>query len=404
VTVRLYYDDPALLAFEARVTGRREEGGRIAVLLDRTAFYPTSGGQPHDTGRLGEAAVLEVLEAEGGGILHLLDRDPGPGPLQGRVDGERRLDHRQHHTGQHILSRAFEDLIGAATIGFHLGPTGVDIDLDAGALDEETLSRAEALANRIVWENRAVTIHYAAGPEDRARFRLRKETAREGELRIIQVEEFDATPCGGTHCRATGEVGLVKIRRWEKVGSRARVHFLCGGRAVADYGRKNRDLLALAKGFSVEESEVPAAVGRAIEELSSLRRESRALRQALAVREAAELVALAEPAGECRVVASLREGANAEHLSLLAALVRKEPSLAAVLAAEDGDRGELVIVRSDGLRLDVRPILALALEEMAGRGGGRPESARGSGERSGLERALSRARAALVASLQSPPD
>jgi alanyl-tRNA synthetase len=361
MTVRLYYDDPALLRFEGTITQVRESGGRRAVVLDRTAFYPTSGGQPHDTGSLGVTRVIEVQEADDGEILHVLEGDPGTGVLEGRIDPPRRADHRQHHTGQHILSRAFEEVLRAPTIGFHLGPEDVDIDLDAPAADERVLRAAEDLANEIVRGDRAIRIHYARTPEERARFVLRKESQREGEMRIIEIDGFDATACGGTHCLTTGEVGLVKIRKWEKVGSRLRIHFLCGGRALADYGRKNRLVVDLAKRFTVDEGGVVDAVDRAVNEAARLRREARALRQKLVAHEAAELLAGAQTAGEARIVATVLGEDAGEDLAPLAAALRAHPRTAAVVAVREGESARLALVRSDDLAVDLRPILNAAL-------------------------------------------
>ena len=395
MTVRLYYDDPVLLAFEGRVLEVREARGRPAVVLDRTAFYPTSGGQPHDTGMLGEARVIEVLEADDGEVLHVVDEDPGPGVLEGRIDPPRRADHRQHHTGQHILSRAFEEVLRAPTIGFHLGPEDVDIDLDAPGVDEKVLRAAEELANEVVRGDRAIRIHYAETPEQRARFALRKESQREGEIRIIEIDGFDATACGGTHCLRTGEVGLVKIRKWEKVGSRLRIHFLCGGRALADYGRKNRLVVDLARQFTVDEGGIADAVARAVEEASQLRRETRALRLRLLTHEAARLRADAETVGEARIVAKVLEDGTGEDLAALAAALRAHPRTVAVLAVREGESAKVALVRSDDLSVDIRPIFTSAIAIMGGRGGGRPELVQGAGRSEGLEEALARAVALL---------
>jgi alanyl-tRNA synthetase len=388
MTVRLYYDDPGLLRFEARLSEVRDAGGRRAVVLDRTAFYPTSGGQPHDTGVLGGARVIEVLEADDGEVLHVVEGDPGSGVLEGRIDPPRRADHRQHHTGQHILSRAFEEVLRAPTIGFHLGPEDVDIDLDAPGVDEKVLRAAEDLANEVVRGDRAIRIHYAETPEERTRFALRKESEREGEIRIIEIDGFDATACGGTHCLTTGEVGLVKIRKWEKVGSRLRIHFLCGGRAIADYGRKNRLVVDLARQFTVDEEGVADAVARAVDETARLRKETRALRQKLLTHEAAELHAGAQRIGGMRLVTRiLGEGAS-EDLAPLAAALRTHAKSAAVLAVREGERGRLALARSDDLPVDLRPIFTSAIAIMEGRGGGRPESVQGAGRAERLDEAV----------------
>lgn len=401
MTVRLYYDDPALLRFEGRVQEVREVGGRPAVVLDRTAFYPTSGGQPHDTGELGGARVIEVVEAGDGEVLHILEGDPGTGVLEGRIDAPRRADHRQHHTGQHILSRALEEVLRAPTIGFHLGSEDVDIDLDAPAIDERLLHAAEDLANEVVRGDRAIRIHYAETPEERARHALRKESQREGEIRIIEIDGFDATPCGGTHCLTTGEVGLVKIRKWEKVGSRLRIHFLCGGRALADYDRKNRLVVDLARRLTVDEGSVEQAVARAFDEAARLRREARGLRQKLVLHEAAQLVAGAERVGEARIVVTILDEGGGEDLGPMAAALRAIPKTAAVVAIREGETARLALVRSDDLPIDLRPLFTSVIGPLGGRGGGRSESVQGAGSAKGLDEAIGRARDLLRAALSS---
>lgn len=387
MTLRLYYDDPALLRFDARIVERRNWQGRPAVVLDRSAFYPTSGGQPHDTGTLGGARVVDVLTTEDGEVLHVLDGDPRDDAVAGLVDGARRRDHRQHHSGQHILSRAFENALAARTIAFHLSATGADIDLDADIVSEPRLEEVETRANEIVWENRAVRIHYADTEEERSRFALRKEVEREGELRIIEIEGFDAAACGGTHVCATGEVGLIKIRKREKVGSRTRIHFLCGGRALSDYRRKNRVVLDLARRFSVDEVEVVPAVERLTAEAGRQRKDMRRLSLDLAERDARDLVEHAPSVGGVRIVVVRRDpgttgGAGfdpAEDLTALAAGLEAQGAVAAALGAIAGDAARILMMRSSDVPLDLRPLLPDVLHPLEGKGGGRPESVQGAG-------------------------
>ena len=210
-TERLYYHDSRLLEFDASVVSLSErDDGRIAVTLDRTAFYPTGGGQPNDTGTLGDARVVDCIDAEDDGILHVIQ---GPVPeigdtVHGKIDWLRRLDHLQQHTGQHIFSAAFVKLFAAPTRSFRVLEHDCEIDVDLDNPTTERIERAVDLANQIVWESRPITVKHATS-EEAASLPLRKEPAREGELRLIEIDDFDLTPCGGTHAKSTGEVGVI---------------------------------------------------------------------------------------------------------------------------------------------------------------------------------------------------
>jgi alanyl-tRNA synthetase len=247
LTERLYYAEPYLRQFEATVTERLSWHGQPAVVLSRSAFYPTGGGQPHDTGSLQGVPVLDVVEREADkAVIHLLEKAlPGVPAgadrriVTGEVDWPRRFDHMQQHTGQHILSQVAERLLDAATVGFHLSEKSSTVDLDRAPLSDEQLDQLEEAANRIVFENRPVVARFV-NREELAGLPLRKAPEVSGPVRIVEIQDFDWSPCGGTHVRAAGEVGLIKIVRTERRGSETRLEFLCGGRTLADYRVKNR--------------------------------------------------------------------------------------------------------------------------------------------------------------------
>src|SRR5215210_3683515 len=251
-TERLYYTDSHLTDFEARVTGVTERvSGWVAVTLDRTAFYPTGGGQPSDTGTLNDTRVVECLETEEDGVLHVLQgRELKVGAIvKGQVDWPRRLDHLQQHTGQHILSQAFVALFNAETRGFRMLDQYSEIDVALDDPTEEKIEKAVELANRIIWEDRAIHIRQVT-KEEAASLPLRKDSAREDELRLIEIEGFDLTPCGGTHAGRTGEVGIIAMRSFERAKGLTRIDFVAGGRALADYRRVNEAARAVAASFS----------------------------------------------------------------------------------------------------------------------------------------------------------
>ncbi|MFQ3565546.1 MAG: alanine--tRNA ligase-related protein [Aggregatilineales bacterium] len=270
MTYRRYYEDAYTHTFSARITAIEpfDNGKKTAVILDHTFFYPTGGGQPHDVGQIEDSAVLEVASTDDDeAILHIIETAPAnwqPNMLvRCRVDWLRRFDHMQQHTGQHILSQAFIQAAGANTIGFHLSDDTVTIDLDRPALDPDSLAAAEALANQIVQENRAV-IAKIARPEDIGLIRSRRppDSIPKGGLRLIEIVGFDTTACGGTHVKHTGEIGLIKIVRVEKRGEKTRIEFCCGQRALRDYQLKHQIAARLSAMLTCGITELPAAVER----------------------------------------------------------------------------------------------------------------------------------------------
>ncbi|HXF06760.1 MAG TPA: alanyl-tRNA editing protein [Blastocatellia bacterium] len=276
MTERLYYTDWRLLTFTARVEDLITMGDRTAVVLDRTAFYPTGGGQPHDVGLLGGLRVVDVVEdSQGERILHIVHGRPEftPGDeITGEVDSRRRTDFMQQHTGQHILSQAFLRVAGAETRSVHFGEETSTIDLTLESPDEDVIRRAEELASQIVFEDREVRCHIVA-PEQLVQFPLRKEPAVTGCARIVEIADFDWSPCGGTHAHRTGEVGLIAVRGWERAKRMCRVEFVCGGRALRDYRRANDAARAVASLLTTGREEIPARVAHLLQEhRHSLRR------------------------------------------------------------------------------------------------------------------------------------
>src|SRR5881394_1263805 len=278
-TERLYYRDSQLLEIDARVVDVSEsDDGAIAVTLDRTAFYPTGGGQPNDTGTLGDARVVDCIDMEDAGVLHVIQ---GPTPevgevVHGRIDSPRRLDHMQQHTGQHILSAAFVKLFDAPTRSFRMLEHECEIDVALDDTTDEKIEQAVALANQTIWQNRLITIHDVTAEEASA-LPLRKEPARAGELRVIEIDDFDLTPCGGTHAQSTGEVGIIAVRSWERAKGLTRIQFMAGVRVLNDYRKANRTARAVAELLSAGREDSPALLKKLIEENKKLTRRVREL-------------------------------------------------------------------------------------------------------------------------------
>jgi len=377
MTERLYYLDPYRLEFEARVVERMSVGAKPGVVLESTCFYPTSGGQPRDEGHLNGVPVTNVFEREDKAIVHVLATELKGGLARGVIDWERRFDHMQQHTGQHILSQAFLQLLNAETVGFHLGKEASTIDVDKAPLVVSQLDKVEDLTNEIGFADRPVRT-YLATETELAGLPLRKLPTVEMPIRIVEVEGFDYSPCGGTHCHRTGEVGLIKITRVERRGQDTRVEFLCGGRALTDYRGKNRTVNELANRFSVGVWELAEAVERLAEEAKSSRRELNAAKNRLLAYEAAELLAEAEQHGDIRVVRKVftdREGEEVRRLSLR--LMESEGSVA--LLGLSGGKAQLFFACSADLPYDMNDLLKRACQVVGGGGGGRRHFAQGGG-------------------------
>jgi alanyl-tRNA synthetase len=382
-TERLYYKDSHLIEFEARVTEQSERvSGWTAITLDRTAFYPTGGGQPSDTGTLNGIRVVECIDNEGEGILHVIQgRAPDIGStVRGRVDWLRRLDHIQQHTGQHILSQAFVTLFNAPTKGFRVMDQSCEIDVDLANPSNEVIERAVELANNVVWEDREITIHDVTS-EDARTMPLRKESAREGNLRLIEVQGFDLTPCGGTHAYRTGEVGMIAVRSWERAKGLARIEFVAGMRALNDYRRANQSARAVAALFSAGRDDGPALAEKMFDENKELHRQVRGLEEIAARVEAGDVIAAAEVfGGDLRLVTKVFANRSAESLKHLAQAIMTHSKVVALLGSTEKDAARMIFARSADAPGDMNVLMREACAMLEGKGGGRPDMAQGGGK------------------------
>ena len=373
MTNRLYYTDSLLTAFDATVTSNETIDGRPVVILDQTAFYPTSGGQPFDTGRLGATRVVDVIDRDDGTIAHVVEQALTPGAsVHGEIDWPRRFDHMQQHTGQHVLSAAFDRLHQVRTVSFHLGAESSTIDL-AREVSAAEIERAEQLANDVVWEDRPVGIRFAT-PEEASRLPLRKEPTRTGPLRLIEVPDFDLSACGGTHVPRTGMIGTIAITSWERFKGATRVSFACGARALASHRRLRDVVTGATRVLTVAPADLVAAIERARVEAKDQGRALRALQEEVAGHRAAAFRADAETIGPLRGVLRGVPGWDAAALKTLAAAIVSAPGLVAVLVG-DGRPVPVVIARSADVSLDANAWIRRATDELGGRGGGRPELA-----------------------------
>jgi alanyl-tRNA synthetase len=374
---RIYYDNPQRTEFDAVVIAGSVRAGRPAVTLDTTAFYPTSGGQPHDTGTLGGALVIEVVESDDGEVWHLLDRAVEPETsVHGVVDWARRFDHMQQHTGQHILSAAFDRLHRARTVGFHLGAIVSTVDF-AIELSPQDIAAAEAEANRVVWEDRPVSIRFVDESEAAA-LPLRKEPDRGGVLRVIEVEGYDLSACGGTHVARSGAVGLIGVLSAEKLRGGTRLEFVCGGRALRSL-RTFRDAVAGCIHYiSVAPPDLPAAVERLQADAKDQRKTVKELQERLAGFEASALAAAAEEVAGARQVVQAVEGREQAGLKAMAAAICSAPGYRVALFSATSPH-VAVLAKSTDVGGDCAAVLKRLMTAYGGRGGGKPDLAQGGG-------------------------
>jgi len=382
-TERLYYNDSHLIEFEARVVDVTERvSGWTAVVLDRTAFYPTGGGQPSDTGVLNSSRVVECIDDGDNGVLHIMQgATPARGEnVKGRIDWARRLDHMQQHTGQHILSQAFVTLFNAPTRSFRVLEQSCEIDVDLAHPSNDVVERAVELANNVVWEDRAITIRNVTS-EEAAELPLRKESTREGELRVIEIDGFDLTPCGGTHAYRTGEVGIIAVRAWERAKGLVRIEFVAGGRALADYRKANSSAREIAALFSAGRDDTPHLAAQMLEENKELHRRVRILEETAAGDEAERLFNEASPREDgTRVIAKLFDGRDNDLLKKLAHALMAKPKTIALLGSREEETARLVFARSEDAEGDMNALMKEACTLVDGRGGGKPEMAQGGGK------------------------
>ncbi|HVP44523.1 MAG TPA: alanine--tRNA ligase-related protein [Terriglobales bacterium] len=383
MTERLYYRDSFLYDFEAKVIRLREQSGRVAIVLDRTAFYPTSGGQTFDTGALraasgAEVQVEEVAETEDGIILHYVSVALVAGvSVHGSIDAARRRDHMQQHSGQHVLSAAFVRLFDMPTVSFHMGDESCTIDLGTKSLSRRQVEQAELLANEVVTEDRPVEVRFVA-PEEARALGVRKipETERD-KLRLIDIRDFDLTACGGTHVRSTGQIGAILLRKTENVKQGVRVEFVCGGRAVTTARQDYSALTEAAGALSTHIWELPQQVRKSLDDAKAGARAQQKLLEEVAELAAARLLADAPVENGRKKIVRVIADRELAFVRLLAQKIAGAGEPAVALLASTLGQPALVFAQSPGLPSDMGAEMRKAMAALGGRGGGSRDFAQG---------------------------
>lgn len=395
-TERLYYTDCYLKEFSGRVVRSAPDPRGVRVYLDRTAFFPESGGQPSDRGALGGIAVLDVID-EGNEVAHVLAGDPEREAVEGVIDWERRFDHMQQHTGQHILSAAFEHSGSYKTVSFHMGPESATIDLDSDRVGSKQIEEAEELANKVVFDNRPVQISFRSAAEV-LQLDLRKPTFREGDIRLVEVEGFDLSACGGTHVSRSGSVGMISIRKVERAKGLTRIEFVCGGRALRRARQDFAILSEAARLFSSGWEKVPELISKQTQELRDAGKSVQKLVEDLAAIEAAQLWQQAPEKGWGRVVRRVFESTEAKKAKSVAHALGMKPCAIALIGVK-GSPSAVFFAQTRGGQANLSDVMKQTLAKFGGRGGGTRDFAQGGGTpEDQLEAALSFAESLLPGS------
>lgn len=379
---RLYYTDAYQTEFQARVTALTTIKGQPAVILDQSCFYPTSGGQPYDTGMLQGKNVVDVMVDEQGMVVHIL-AEPLPEAqvgqiVQGVIDWPRRYDHMQQHAGQHLLSQLFYQLFGFETVSVHFGASESTLDLDTEEVTPAQLEEIEAAAMRLVYAALPIKAYFVS-EHDLSAIPLRRPPKVRDTIRVVEIERFDYSACGGTHCRSTAEIGPIKLTRTERRRGQVRLTFLCGKRAWQDYQSKHRLITTAATLFSNEISQVPAMIEKNLEQLKELQSQLQTIQETLLAAEASQLLTMATSLQGYRLLTHCFADKDVNTVKRLAAQLQQQPGVIGLFCVLQAEKATLLFARSADVPVHLGNLLRDVLQEIGGKGGGRPEFAQGGG-------------------------
>jgi len=392
---RLYYEEPYLQEFKGKILEKIKINSKSAIILDKTCFYPTSGGQPNDLGFIQNISIIDVIE-DNDKIIHVLKndiREKCGEVVIGKINWERRFDHMQQHSGQHILSAAFEKLWNADTVSFHLGDEICTLDIMKDDITPEEVKRGEILANNVVLENKPIKVYFV-DQEEANKLNLRKIPPQKGDIRIVEIKDFDICACCGTHCRATGEVGLIKITKWEKRGEKIRLEFICGWRAWEDYLWKNELIKNVSNKLTIKDSELVEAIDRMLQEQKEIRKELKEFKEKLQEYEARNLINESSPVDDgIKIINKVFEEKNfQEVMGLVQKIINLDDNvvvLAGIKSKRKSEGAKILFACSRALKYDMNRLIREAGKFIEGRGGGTPNFAQAGGKKAeGIEDSL----------------
>lgn len=374
---KLFYRDVYLKSFYAELLKQAEDDGRPYAVLSQTAFYPTGGGQPFDTGTLNGVEVLDVEEVDEEIRHYLAEPLSASEKVEGAIDWERRFDHMQQHAGQHILSAAFEDLFQYKTISFHLGKEILTIDLDTDTLSQEEVAKAEKLANQIILDNRPIVTKWV-NSDELQQYKLRKALSVSENIRLVIIPDFDYNGCGGTHPGSTGQVASLKILSWERQKKKVRVEFICGARVLQQLEKKHIILQQLTSLLNAPEHDMKEAVNRMLENRKELEKAVEESKETLLAYEASELIEQSNN----KVISRMYQNRNVQELQKLGRmLVAKTDAKTVILLAENNDKLQFVLARGSSAPGNMKEIAGKVLPLINGKGGGNEAFAQGGGDK-----------------------
>lgn len=378
---KLYYIDSYLKSFTTKLLKQdQDENGTYYVLLEETAFYPTGGGQPHDTGTLNDIPVINVEEIEGEIRHYITTPLTETSEIFGQIDWKRRFDHMQQHAGQHILSAAFEELFGYETVGFHLGQEIVTIDLAVENLTMEESIEVENLANKIILENRPIITKWISSAEI-SQYPLRKQPSVTENIRLVIIPEYDYNGCGGTHPSSTGQVGSIKILNWEKQRKNTRIQFVCGNRALKQLHEKQKILLDLTKLLNSPESGLVHSLTRLIETTKANEKIIDDLQGSLIEYEARQFLAEKASINDRNFIVKVLHNRTMKELQKLARTITSlEIDAIVILIAENNQQLQIVLAKGKDIEENMNDVLNKVLPFINGKGGGSAKLAQGGGE------------------------
>ena len=383
MTKKLFYEDAYQTSFASKVVKKEiDKNGQNYIVLEQTAFYPTGGGQPHDTGVINGKRVINVEEIEEELRHYLEDPLTELEAIEGEIDWDRRFDHMQQHAGQHLLTAVFEDQLGYKTLSFHLGKELSTIDLDTQTLSNEEIQKAEELTNQLILENRPIETKWINNQEELASYALRKDLSVSENIRLVIIPEIDYNGCGGTHPKSTGEIGALKILHIEKQKKLIRVHFVCGNRVLMQLDQKHEIIQKLSSQLSAPQEQLNEATDRLLQTTKNLEGKIEELETKLVKLEAQELLSKAEPVKEHLLIKEIFQNRPIHDLqNLVKGIVTNKTNLIVIFISEQQEKLQIVCGRTDELDINLNMMLKAVLPSIHGKGGGRPSFVQGGGER-----------------------